>query len=53
MSLIKPGDWLFIQMGHNDQKEKGEGVGAFTTYKADPETVHRASARARRHARAR
>ena len=34
MSVIKPGDWLFIQMGHNDQKEKGEGVGAFTTYKA-------------------
>ncbi len=33
-SMIKPGDWLFIQMGHNDQKEKGEGVGAFTTYKA-------------------
>lgn len=33
MSVIKPGDYLFIQMGHNDQKEKGEGVGAFTTYK--------------------
>jgi lysophospholipase L1-like esterase len=35
MSVIKPGDYLLIQMGHNDQKEKGEGVGAFTTYKAD------------------
>lgn len=35
MSVIQPGDWLFIQMGHNDQKEKGEGVGAFTTYKTD------------------
>ena len=35
MSLIRPGDFLLIQMGHNDQKEKGEGVGAFTTYKAD------------------
>jgi lysophospholipase L1-like esterase len=34
MSLIGPGDWLFIQMGHNDQKEKGDGVGAFTTYKS-------------------
>ncbi len=33
-SVMKPGDWLFVQMGHNDQKEKGEGVGAFTTYKA-------------------
>ena len=32
-SQIKAGDYLFIQFGHNDQKEKGEGVGAFTTYK--------------------
>ena len=23
---------MLIQFGHNDQKEKGEGVGAFTTY---------------------
>src|SRR5262252_919717 len=35
MSTIKRGDYLFIQYGHNDEKEKGEGVGAFTTYKAD------------------
>ncbi len=34
LSLIKPGDYLFIQYGHNDEKEKGEGVGAFTTFKA-------------------
>ncbi|MDE3165072.1 MAG: rhamnogalacturonan acetylesterase [Acidobacteriota bacterium] len=34
ISRIRPGDWLLIQMGHNDQKERGEGVGAFTTYKA-------------------
>jgi lysophospholipase L1-like esterase len=34
LSLLKPGDYLFIQFGHNDEKEKGEGVGAFTTYKA-------------------
>jgi lysophospholipase L1-like esterase len=34
LSLIKPGDYLFIQFGHNDEKERGEGVGAFTTYKA-------------------
>ena len=33
LSLIKPGDYLFIQYGHNDEKEKGDGVGAFTTYK--------------------
>ena len=35
LSVMKPGDYLFIQYGHNDEKEKGEGVGAFTTYNAD------------------
>jgi lysophospholipase L1-like esterase len=35
MSIMKPGDYLIIQFGHNDEKERGEGVGAFTTYKAD------------------
>jgi len=35
LSAMKPGDYLFIQYGHNDEKEKGEGVGAFTTYKSD------------------
>jgi lysophospholipase L1-like esterase len=34
LSLMKPGDYLLIQYGHNDEKEKGEGVGAFTTFKA-------------------
>ncbi len=33
LSLMKVGDYLFIEFGHNDQKQKGEGVGAFTTYK--------------------
>lgn len=35
LSLIKPGDFLFLQFGHNDMKEKGEGIGAFTSYKTD------------------
>jgi lysophospholipase L1-like esterase len=35
LSTMKPGDYLFIQFGHNDMKERGPGVGAFTTYKAD------------------
>ncbi|HLA94589.1 MAG TPA: rhamnogalacturonan acetylesterase [Pyrinomonadaceae bacterium] len=34
LSLIKPGDFLMIQYGHNDEKEKGDGIGAFTSYKA-------------------
>lgn len=33
LSLMKKGDYLLIQYAHNDEKEKGEGVGAFTTYK--------------------
>ena len=33
LSTIKPGDYLFVQFGHNDQKERGPGVGAFSTYK--------------------
>ncbi|MFT3746559.1 MAG: rhamnogalacturonan acetylesterase [Pyrinomonadaceae bacterium] len=34
LSVMKPGDFLLIQYGHNDMKEKGEGIGAFTSYKA-------------------
>lgn len=33
LSLLNKDDYVFIQFGHNDEKEKGEGVGAFTTYK--------------------
>jgi lysophospholipase L1-like esterase len=35
LSVLKPGDTVLIQMGHNDQKDKGEGIGAFTSYKTD------------------
>jgi lysophospholipase L1-like esterase len=35
LSTLKAGDYVLIQFGHNDQKERGENVGAFTTYKAD------------------
>jgi lysophospholipase L1-like esterase len=37
LSQIKPGDYLLIQFGHNDMKEKGEGIGAFTSFKHDLE----------------
>lgn len=33
LSLMKAGDYAFVEFGHNDQKQRGEGVGAFTTYK--------------------
>jgi len=35
LSLMKPDDYLFIEFGHNDQKQKGEGIGPFTSYKRD------------------
>ena len=34
LSLLKKGDFVLIQYAHNDEKEKGENVGAMTTYKA-------------------
>ena len=34
ISLMKTGDYLFIEFGHNDMKQKGEGIGPFTSYKA-------------------
>ncbi len=37
LSLMKPGDYALVEFGHNDQKQKGAGVGAFTTYKKDLE----------------
>lgn len=32
MSMMKPGDYLFIEFGHNDQKEKGPDDGAYKSY---------------------
>lgn len=36
-SLMKPGDYLFVQFGHNDQKSKA--ADALDTYKADLEKI--------------
>lgn len=32
LAVAKPGDYLFIEFGHNDQKEKGEKAGAYNGY---------------------
>lgn len=32
LSVIKPGDYLFIEFGHNDQKDKGIDDGAYKSY---------------------
>ncbi len=34
LNVLEKGDYVLIQYGHNDEKEKGDGVGAMTTYKA-------------------
>lgn len=34
LSVLKKGDYVLIQFAHNDEKEKGENVGAMTTFKA-------------------
>src|SRR5690606_22237133 len=33
LSLVKPGDFIFIEFAHNDQKPGGNHLDAFTTYK--------------------
>ncbi len=39
LSVMKPGDWLIMQFGHNDQKQIKAGTGGpFTTYKAEIKT---------------
>jgi lysophospholipase L1-like esterase len=32
LSVLKPGDYLFIEFGHNDQKEKGPNDGPYLAY---------------------
>ncbi|WP_224996243.1 rhamnogalacturonan acetylesterase [Cesiribacter sp. SM1] len=32
MSVIKPGDWVFVEFGHNDEKEKGPNDGPYKSY---------------------
>lgn len=32
LSVIRPGDYLFVEFGHNDQKDKGPDAGAYKSY---------------------
>lgn len=32
LSMAKPGDWIFMEFGHNDQKERGAGKGAYYNF---------------------
>jgi lysophospholipase L1-like esterase len=35
LSTMRKGDYLFVQFGHNDMKEKGPGIGPYTSYEAN------------------
>ena len=35
LGLMKKGDYMIVQMGHNDEKESGPNVGALTSFKTD------------------
>ncbi|MCD7936663.1 MAG: rhamnogalacturonan acetylesterase [Tannerellaceae bacterium] len=35
LTKVKPGDFLLIEFGHNDQKQTGEGKGPYSSYKSD------------------
>lgn len=35
LTQLKPGDYLFIEFGHNDEKETGPGKGPYASYKAN------------------
>lgn len=32
LTLMQPGDYLFIEFGHNDQKQHGEGIGPWESF---------------------
>lgn len=38
LSQAKPGDWIFIEFGHNDEKEKRPGSGAWYNYTTNLKT---------------
>ncbi|MDP0499949.1 MAG: rhamnogalacturonan acetylesterase [Verrucomicrobiota bacterium JB022] len=43
LEQIQPGDYLLLQFGHNDMKEKGEGIGPFQSYADDLRAFIRAA----------
>lgn len=43
LGTIRAGDYLFVQFGHNDQKDKTPGSGPFTTYKENLKQYVRAA----------
>lgn len=45
LDMIKPGDYVFVEFGHNDEKDKGDNAGAFLNYATNLRTyISRAKA---------
>ena len=40
LSQIKKGDYLFMEFGHNDQKQKGPGKGAYYSFMTSLKTFY-------------
>ena len=36
---MKPGDYVFIEFGHNDQKQRGPGKGAYYSFMTSMKTL--------------
>ena len=46
LDMIKPGDYVFVEFGHNDEKDKGDNAGAFLNYATNLRTyISRAKAK--------
>lgn len=45
LSMMKKGDYVFCEFGHNDQKEKGPGMGAWYNFCFQSEEIYRPRAR--------
>jgi len=43
LTQMKAGDYIFIEFGHNDQKQTGEGIGAYTSFTESLKTFIRES----------
>lgn len=39
LSTMKPGDYVFIEFGHNDQKQRGAGKGAYYSFMTNMKTL--------------
>ncbi len=39
LSMSRPGDWVIVEFGHNDEKDKGAGTGAWYNFSTNLKTM--------------